>query len=108
MVANKGFKLSNYNSSLTMRSLNCLITIIFAATGPCTATGYHTLNGECVYISETEKSWFEAKSDCLSRNGDLVKVGSEEKHDQIKDNIVQTGSKHWIGLISHRWRWVDG
>ena len=77
-------------------------------TAACTGTGFNTLNGQCVYISDTEKSWFQAKTDCVSRGGDLVKIDSKEKHDLIKDNIKETGSKHWIGLISHRWSWTDG
>ena len=60
-------------------------------------------------VVETEMSWYDARTNCISKGGELASWHTSEEHSKA---IVGTGvSKHyWVGLFkneAYNWVWTD-
>ena len=81
--------------------------IIFLDDTSCTSTGQKRVNGTCLYISTTIKTWFEARAECVRMSGDLLKVNTPLEHSIFKKEFEkQLFDKYWIGLVSSLWKWT--
>jgi hypothetical protein len=91
----------NYNSFPADRS----------ATDSCLGTGYHQIHDRCFYIGEELITWFEARTQCESRGGDLAIVASRELREELHvylDGVFPYAKKIWIGMQKGGWHWSSG
>ncbi len=77
--------------------------MLIAATSNCSALGaeFHTVESTCVYIGGTEANSIMARLDCMSKNGDLLKITNSIFFDGITTLLTSYGvstSNYWIGL----------
>ncbi|KAL3984215.1 FAD-dependent oxidoreductase domain-containing protein 1 [Sarotherodon galilaeus] len=73
--------------------------------------GWKQHGEKCYYFSTNSSSWNESRTECRTKEGDLVKIDSEEEQNFLRKN-VQPKIPFWIGLTDSaeegRWLWVDG
>ncbi|XP_075996749.1 uncharacterized protein LOC142990766 [Genypterus blacodes] len=75
--------------------------------------GWKTHMSSCYLLSQTTKTWDDARQDCVQRGSHLATFKSPEELEALKP-ACSTGSA-WIGLRRQRpgfmkmkWMWVDG
>ncbi|XP_053556363.1 C-type lectin domain family 12 member B [Bombina bombina] len=64
---------------------------------------------KCLYFSETRKSWYQSRDDCLRKNATLLIIKQEDTHLQMLLEMIQ--EQFYIGLKIHtdgQWHWLDG
>ena len=75
--------------------------------------GFAFSNGKCYYISSDPAnilSWFEARKDCINKNGDLATIDSKQTKRTIDAMIKGAGitTTCWLGLTSSALNWTTG
>ncbi len=87
---------------------------IFTAYGSCgvsDASGNVYMNGVwCYYISTEVMTWYDARTHCMSLEGDLSLIYSQEDHQNYRNmlNISSTSMLYWIGLSQRIFTWTTG
>ncbi|XP_067676869.1 lectin BRA-3-like [Haliotis asinina] len=104
-------------SVITHLSLELIVaTVLFPlASGVCPTdfTDTRSETGTCLYFSNTQKNWYDARQDCVRRGGELVRVTSMAVVKACYTNIVSKGNnEYWIGLndimLDGDYRWPQG
>ena len=75
--------------------------------------GFVFSNGKCYYISSYQVnflSWFEARNDCINKNGDLANVDNKQTKQAIDAMIKAAGitTRCWLGLTRSTLTWTTG
>ena len=75
--------------------------------------GFVFSNGKCYYISSDPAnvlSWFEARNDCINKNGDLATIDSKQTKQTIDAMIKGAGitTTCWLGLTRSTLSWTTG
>ncbi|CAK8681517.1 unnamed protein product [Clavelina lepadiformis] len=78
--------------------------------------GWLAWQNHCYYLSmeNVKKTWHDARSHCLSMNGDLVSIISDGENSFVESQIyvADLGGDVWIGLndldIENYYQWSDG
>ncbi|KAK3705414.1 hypothetical protein RRG08_033993 [Elysia crispata] len=52
----------------------------------------------CLKISTSKYTWEDARIECQSRGGDLVKIEDKHKYFKMKGNFLPSGNLFWTGL----------
>ncbi|XP_067670563.1 von Willebrand factor D and EGF domain-containing protein-like [Haliotis asinina] len=71
---------------------------------------FYNETDRCYFLSNTNKSWPDALSDCQRQGADLLSIHNDEENTYVSTSITQ--ERTWIGLNdrSHEgvFRWADG
>ena len=71
----------------------------------------NTTTDKCYFLGSLSKPWFQAREDCLNRDGDLVKMSSIEDWATVKSYTGLVSSRlghYWIGVTRKDIRWQNG
>lgn len=95
----------DFSPILTVLDLIGCIGHFYAVDERCLLSGRVKLTNSCVVISNFMASWFNARSDCLARGGDLAVLSDQDL--QIFKNSSQQLPVYsvWIGLRIMSWFW---
>ena len=64
-----------------------------------------------------EKSFADARADCVSRGGDLASIRNAKEFELVKEAIGADISKQWkmywfglkpLNIVKKKWVWTDG
>ncbi|KAL2099694.1 hypothetical protein ACEWY4_004088 [Coilia grayii] len=73
-------------------------------------TGWRPYDNRCYFFSTSTLSWNEARTDCESRNGNLMSIHSVHERTWVRTQVE--GQIYWIGLNDiveeGVWEWSDG
>ena len=64
-------------------------------------------NGQCVYKSISQMSYFDARMACIAMGGDLAQIDTIEKHTWMNPLFQSDSNYYWIGAVSTRWLLED-
>ncbi|XP_061438950.1 C-type lectin domain family 4 member F-like [Rhineura floridana] len=82
---------------------------LFKKGAPKSAGGWDVFGKSLYYISDNEKSWYDAESFCMSRDSHLASILSDEEQNYITSQLNHPA---WIGLTDENeegnWEWTDG
>ncbi|ELU02139.1 hypothetical protein CAPTEDRAFT_196627 [Capitella teleta] len=86
--------------------------------GSCSGVGGSYLNlseifsHNCLFVSDADVGWYQARQDCIVRGGDMLQLSSEAQRNEIEENLKSlnfTGRYLWLGLhkTSFYWEGID-
>lgn len=68
-------------------------------------TVQHVAEG-CVRASDDDRSWYDARNQCLRNGGDLAILNDDDLVTLNRSSKLNVARSYWIGLRDYAWNWI--
>ncbi|KAJ7991905.1 hypothetical protein DPEC_G00288710 [Dallia pectoralis] len=111
LAALGGLYASKSNQFESLKEQNKNLSAVLTGVKGCKSCteGWVSHGGKCYFFSTVSLNWTQSRDQCVSMDGHLVIINSEEEQEFLYSSTMDT--THWIGLndleTEGRWLWVD-